>query len=58
MIERLRALAHRYAELPMLSRTHGQPATPTTLGKEMANIVRAPAPPMRPTEGGGVSAAR
>lgn len=30
-------LAHRYADRPMLSRTHGQPATPTTLGKEMAN---------------------
>ena len=39
MIERLRALAHRHAELPMLSRTHGQPATPTTLGKELANVV-------------------
>jgi adenylosuccinate lyase len=35
----LRALAHRYAELPMLSRTHGQPASPTTLGKEIANFV-------------------
>lgn len=32
-------MAHQYAELPMLSRTHGQPATPTTLGKEMANVV-------------------
>ncbi|HEV2111178.1 MAG TPA: adenylosuccinate lyase, partial [Gammaproteobacteria bacterium] len=39
MIERLRALAHRYADLAMLSRTHGQPASPTTLGKEIANIV-------------------
>jgi adenylosuccinate lyase len=39
MSERLRALAHRYAEFPMLSRTHGQPATPTTLGKELANLV-------------------
>lgn len=39
LIERLRALAHTYAELPMLSRTHGQPATPTTLGKELANVV-------------------
>ncbi|MCX7897998.1 MAG: adenylosuccinate lyase [Rhodocyclaceae bacterium] len=38
LIERFRALAHDYAELPMLARTHGQPATPTTLGKEMANI--------------------
>jgi adenylosuccinate lyase len=35
----LRALAHRHAELPMLSRTHGQPASPTTLGKEVANFV-------------------
>jgi adenylosuccinate lyase len=35
----LRALAHAHADLPMLSRTHGQPATPTTLGKEMANVV-------------------
>lgn len=31
-------LAHRNADLPMLSRTHGQPASPTTLGKEMANV--------------------
>ena len=38
VITRLRELAHQLAELPMLSRTHGQPATPTTLGKEMANI--------------------
>ncbi|MBA3562746.1 MAG: adenylosuccinate lyase [Gammaproteobacteria bacterium] len=30
--------AARYADLPMLSRTHGQPATPTTLGKELANL--------------------
>jgi adenylosuccinate lyase len=35
----LRALAHQHAELPMLARTHGQPATPTTLGKEVANVV-------------------
>jgi len=34
----LRSLAHAHAALPMLSRTHGQPATPTTLGKEMANV--------------------
>lgn len=38
LIERFRRLAHDLAELPMLSRTHGQPASPTTLGKEMANI--------------------
>ncbi len=35
---RLRSMAARHADLPMLSRTHGQPASPTTLGKEVANI--------------------
>ena len=35
----LRALAHEHAALPMLSRTHGQTASPTTLGKEIANVV-------------------
>jgi adenylosuccinate lyase len=35
----IRTLAEEYAERPMLSRTHGQPASPTTLGKEMANVV-------------------
>jgi adenylosuccinate lyase len=35
----LGALAHRYADTPMLARTHGQPASPTTLGKEIANFV-------------------
>ncbi|MBE8214727.1 MAG: adenylosuccinate lyase [Endozoicomonadaceae bacterium] len=35
----LKDLAHQYAEQPMLSRTHGQTATPTTLGKEIANVV-------------------
>ncbi|HEY4339177.1 MAG TPA: adenylosuccinate lyase [Steroidobacteraceae bacterium] len=35
----LSALATRYADLPMLARTHGQPASPTTLGKELANVV-------------------
>jgi adenylosuccinate lyase len=39
VIARLRETAHRHAELPMLARTHGQPATPTTLGKEIANFV-------------------
>ena len=39
VVTRLRNLAHEHAELPMMSRTHGQPATPTTLGKEMANVV-------------------
>jgi len=36
----LTALAHQHAALPMLGRTHGQPATPTTLGKEIANVVQ------------------
>ena len=39
IIDRLAAMAHDFAELPMLSRTHGQPATPTTLCKEIANFV-------------------
>jgi adenylosuccinate lyase len=39
IIQTLRALARRHAAAPMLSRTHGQPASPTTLGKEMANFV-------------------
>src|SRR5690606_30988885 len=36
---RLRELAHRHADQPLLSRTHGQPATPSTMGKEFANVV-------------------
>ncbi|MGB5491191.1 MAG: adenylosuccinate lyase [Woeseiaceae bacterium] len=36
---RLTAMAREHAELPMLSRTHGQTASPTTLGKELANVV-------------------
>lgn len=39
IIARLVELAHQLADVPMLARTHGQPATPTTLGKEMANAV-------------------
>jgi adenylosuccinate lyase len=34
----LREYAHGHADLPMLSRTHGQPASPTTVGKEFANV--------------------
>ena len=34
----LRKMAHQYAAVPMLSRTHGQPASPTTVGKEFANV--------------------
>ncbi|MBT2116641.1 adenylosuccinate lyase [Dyella sp. LX-66] len=39
VIARLRELAHANAALPMLSRTHGQTASPSTLGKELANVV-------------------
>ena len=39
IIAKLTDLAHTHAEVPMMSRTHGQPASPTTLGKEMANVV-------------------
>ncbi|NHQ84966.1 adenylosuccinate lyase [Iodobacter sp. HSC-16F04] len=38
MIAKLKELAHDLADAPMMSRTHGQPATPTTMGKEMANV--------------------
>ncbi|PHV13448.1 adenylosuccinate lyase [Chitinimonas sp. BJB300] len=38
IIDRLKAQALDLADKPMMSRTHGQPATPTTMGKEMANI--------------------
>ena len=39
IITRLTELAHQLAAQPMMSRTHGQPATPTTMGKEIANVV-------------------
>lgn len=39
LIESLASIAHAQAAQPMLARTHGQPATPTTLGKEFANVV-------------------
>ena len=39
IIAKLRELAHANAALPMLSRTHGQTASPSTLGKELANVV-------------------
>ncbi len=39
LITTLQHMAHTYAEVPMLSRTHGQPASPTTLGKELAVFV-------------------
>jgi adenylosuccinate lyase len=39
VIEKMREMAHAYADVPMLSRTHGQTASPTTVGKEIANVV-------------------
>ena len=39
LIETLRTMAHQHAGLPMLARTHGQTASPTTVGKELANVV-------------------
>ena len=39
IIAKLRAMAHQHAGVPMLSRTHGQTASPTTVGKELANVV-------------------
>ena len=39
IIAKLRDMAHTFADVPMLSRTHGQTASPTTVGKEIANVV-------------------
>ncbi len=39
VLEMINQLARQYAAIPMMSRTHGQPASPTTLGKEFANVV-------------------
>ena len=39
LIQKLTELAHEHAGIAMMSRTHGQPASPTTLGKEIANVV-------------------
>ena len=39
VIGKLRTMAHAFADVPMLSRTHGQTASPTTVGKEIANVV-------------------
>ncbi|MDW6093214.1 adenylosuccinate lyase [Vibrio rhizosphaerae] len=38
IIDAIRALAAEYRDIPLLSRTHGQPASPSTMGKEMANV--------------------
>lgn len=39
LIAKLTTLAHEYRDIPLLARTHGQPATPSTIGKEFANVV-------------------
>lgn len=39
IIEAIAKLAHTYADVSLLAKTHGQPASPTTIGKEMANVV-------------------
>jgi adenylosuccinate lyase len=39
VVAELRALAVTHSDVPLLSRTHGQPASPTTMGKELANVV-------------------
>jgi adenylosuccinate lyase len=39
LLTQLKHFAHEHAAVPMLARTHGQPATPTTIGKEIANVV-------------------
>lgn len=39
LIDAIKSLAHAYRDIPMLTRTHGQPASPSTVGKEMANVV-------------------
>ena len=40
IVAKLQNMAHELAATPMMSRTHGQPATPTTLGKEIANVLQ------------------
>jgi adenylosuccinate lyase len=40
LVARLAEQAHAHAAMPMLARTHGQPASPTTLGKELANVAQ------------------
>ena len=39
VFDKMRQMAHEHADVPMLSRTHGQTASPTTVGKELANVV-------------------
>ena len=38
LVAEMKRLAEEYRDIPLLSRTHGQPASPTTMGKEMANV--------------------
>ncbi len=38
LIDNIKSLARQYRDVPMMARTHGQPASPTTMGKEMANV--------------------
>lgn len=39
VVASLRSYAHQFADIPLMCRTHGQPASPSTLGKEFANVV-------------------
>lgn len=39
VLQKLQKLSHELADMPMMARTHGQPATPSTMGKEVANVV-------------------
>lgn len=39
IIDAIKSLTEQFADIPMMSRTHGQPASPSTMGKEMANVV-------------------
>ena len=38
LLDAIKGLAHQYQTIPMMTRTHGQPASPSTMGKEMANV--------------------
>ncbi|PFG34974.1 adenylosuccinate lyase [Sanguibacter antarcticus] len=51
LVEQISAMAHEHAGVPMLSRTHGQPATPTTVGKELAVLAHRLGRQVRRVEG-------
>nr|WP_298988764.1 adenylosuccinate lyase [uncultured Pseudokineococcus sp.] len=51
LVDQLAAMAHESADVPMLARTHGQPATPTTLGKELAVLAHRLRRQLRRVEG-------